>query len=394
MTTRGGQVVYFPGVGWDEVTGTDRMLAQEISRRRDVLWVDPPVPLHRWVREQGLRGLLSQVRLVRRSSSVTTARTVGPPWPNRLLTWRLSAWRAGRAARVALRAAQADGTAADAPLVVVATPQPRSRPRGVRVYFATDDFAAGAELMGIDRRRLARWEARQLAEAQVRLAISPVLAQRWASTGWAGTVLSNGCDPGLRQRVRQATPAEEIRLTGPVAGVVGQLSARLDLGLLEAVVDDGLSLLLVGPVDPELEPDRVRALLARDQVQWVGRKPAEQLPAYLRAMNVGLTPYRTTEFNQASIPLKTLEYLAAGVPVVSTPLPALDMVPDGLVATAGGAEEFAAAARRLATAGPGPGFAERSLAFAEENSWAARAASLLSAADDHDARAPVGPVAT
>ncbi|MGY1727503.1 glycosyltransferase [Geodermatophilus sp. SYSU D01062] len=382
--TSSGSVVWFPGVGWDEVTGTDRLLAQEVSLHRPVVWVDPPVPLQHWLRAEGLRGLLRPVRLTRRSPSLVTVRTAGPPWPNRRATWRLSSWRAGRAARAAVRR---EGTV---PAVeVVATPQPRPRLGGTRVYFATDDFAAGAELMGIDRDVLDRWERRQLADAGVRLAISPVLAGRWSGAGHDGQVLANGCDPDLRRRVAEASRSPEVHLTGPVAGVVGQLSPRLDLALLEAVVDAGLSLLLVGPIDPAFEPARVVALLARDRVQWVGRRPVEQLPGFLAAVDVGLTPYRRTAFNQASIPLKTLEYLAAGVPVVSTPLPALDLLPAGLVATAGEPAEFAGAAASLAISGPPAGWPERSLAWARENSWAARAGTLLGAADGSGEPAPV-----
>ncbi|MGY1831484.1 glycosyltransferase [Geodermatophilus sp. SYSU D01180] len=379
-------VVYFPGVGWDEVAGTDRQLAGELARCRPVLWIDPPVPLQQWLRAHGLRGLLRPVQLTRRSPSLHTVRTVGPPWPNRRLTWRLSSWRAGRAARAAVRRS---GTI---PAVeVVATPQPRPSLGGTRVYYATDDFAAGAELMGIDRARLTRWESRQLADARVRLAISPVLARRWSAAGHAGLVLANGCDPDLRRRVAAAPRPPEVHITGPVAGVVGQLSARLDLALLEAVVDAGLSLLLVGPVDPPFEPERVGRLLARDGVQWVGRRPADQLAGYLGLMDVGLTPYRLSEFNQASIPLKTLEYLAAGVPVVSTPLSALDLLPAGVVTTAGDPAGFAAAARDLATAGPPAGWLDRSLAVARDNSWAARARVLFAAADGSVDLPPVRP---
>ncbi len=372
----GDGVLWFPGVGWEEVTGTDRLLAQEVSRRRPVVWVDPPVVLQRWLRERGLRGLLRPVEVTRRSPSLVTVRTVGPPWPNRRPTWRLSSWRAGRAARTAVReAGVAPGTE------VVATPQPRPHVAGTRVYYATDDFAAGAALMGIDRDVLARWERRQLTDARVRLAISPVLARRWSAAGHDAQVLPNGCDPDLRRRVAEAQPPSGVRLPGPVAGVVGQLSPRLDLALLEAVVDAGLSLLLVGPVDPALDPDRVGRLLARDRVQWVGRRPAGELPAHLGLMDVGLTPYRLTEFNQASIPLKTLEYLAAGVPVVSTPLPALELLPEGIVTTAATPADFAAAARELARTGPPAGWRDRAAAVARDNSWAARADVLLAAAD-------------
>ncbi len=76
---------------------------------------------------------------------------------------------------------------------------------------------------------------------------------------------------------------------------------------------------------------------------WVGRRAFEELPAYLRLMNVGLTPYTDTPFNRASFPLKTLEYLAAGLPVVSTDLPATRWLNTDLVRIADSQSDFVSA---------------------------------------------------
>ncbi|MGY1699111.1 glycosyltransferase [Geodermatophilus sp. SYSU D00766] len=376
----GTPVLWFPGVRWTAVTGTDKLLTTEISRRRPVLWIEPPEALHRWVRHHGIRGLVRPMRVEEVSPSLRVVHVVGPPWPNRRMTWRLSAWCAVLAARRAIRAALPDVRAGRS-TVVVATAQPRPLRAQTRLYFATDDFVAGSGLMDISPRLLQQWEARQLGDADVPIAISPSLAQRWAAAGYRPLVLPNGCDPGLRDRVRGADPAADVRLPRPIAGVVGQLSARLDLRMLECVAETGLSLLLVGPLDPALLPGRVTALLSRPNVQWTGPRPFEQLPSYLRVMDVGLTPYARSDFNLASVPLKTLEYLAAGLPVVSTRLPALDLVPAGLVETADTPDEFAATARRVASAGRSRASGSRQDAFVRANSWSARAESLLAAAD-------------
>ena len=60
----------------------------------------------------------------------------------------------------------------------------------------------------------------------------------------------------------------------------------------------------------------MEALLARPNVQWVGAAPFERLPTYMRAIDVGIVPYADSAFNQ-ELPLKTLEYLAAGRPTVA-----------------------------------------------------------------------------
>ena len=135
-------------------------------------------------------------------------------------------------------------------------------------------------------------------------------------------------------------------------GLVGQLTERIDVRLLEAVADAGFSLLLVGPYDPRWEPERFAALIARPNVRYTGRVPASEVPSYLAAMDVGLTPYADTPFNQASFPLKTLEYFGAGLPVVSTDLPGSRWLRDDLARS-----DPAAASQLMALASDGTGFA-------------------------------------
>src|SRR6185312_12552042 len=115
---------------------------------------------------------------------------------------------------------------------------------------------------------------------------------------------------------------EDVRLPAPIAAFVGQINERLDIAILEAIAARGRSLLLVGPITRTYSPDRLAVLLSHPNVQWVGPKPFDVMPSYLRVAHVGVTPYTDTAFNRASFPLKTIEYLAAGRPAVSTDLPA------------------------------------------------------------------------
>jgi glycosyltransferase involved in cell wall biosynthesis len=55
-------------------------------------------------------------------------------------------------------------------------------------------------------------------------------------------------------------------------------------------------------------------------VHFLGYKPYDQLPNYLRGMRVGLLPMKINDYTQSMFPMKYYEYLAAGLPVVSTPL--------------------------------------------------------------------------
>ncbi len=79
-------------------------------------------------------------------------------------------------------------------------------------------------------------------------------------------------------------------------------------------------------------------------IHWLGGKGYEQLPAYLAGWDVGLMPFALNESTRFISPTKTPEYLAAGKPVVSTPV--TDVVRTygerGLVRIAAKPAEFAA----------------------------------------------------
>jgi teichuronic acid biosynthesis glycosyltransferase TuaH len=233
--------------------------------------------------------------------------------------------------------------------------------------------------MGLSAGRLRAQERQAAARADVVAVVSPRLAEHWSALGADPVLIPNGCFPGDASNV--APPPAAIDLPRPVVGLVGQLTERINLRLLDAVAAAGLSLLLVGPYDTRWEPRRFATLIARPNVHYAGRVPAEEVPSYLAAMDVGLTPYADTPFNQASFPLKTLEYFSAGLPVVSTDLPGARWLRDGLarsepaaasqlIALASDETEFVAAVLRLATE---PGAAGAAVPAKEMRAKAARA---------------------
>jgi glycosyltransferase involved in cell wall biosynthesis len=75
---------------------------------------------------------------------------------------------------------------------------------------------------------------------------------------------------------------------------------------------------LVGPVSIDLSP--IRSL---PNVKILGPRPYSDLPAYLSAMDVGLIPFQQDPVTYHADPIKAYEYLASGLPVVATDLPAL-----------------------------------------------------------------------
>jgi glycosyltransferase involved in cell wall biosynthesis len=111
----------------------------------------------------------------------------------------------------------------------------------------------------------------------------------------------------------------------------------------------------------------VSALARLPNVHLLGRRAYEDLPSYCKAFDVALMPFRVNELTRNANPLKVREYLAAGLPVVSTPIPEVEVL--GLCRIAGDPASFSAEIE-TALAHPGPDL-ERSQAVRHEG-WQAR----------------------
>jgi teichuronic acid biosynthesis glycosyltransferase TuaH len=211
------------------------------------------------------------------------------------------------------------------------------------------------------------------AAASFIVAANPTVAETWRVRGGEVTLIPYGADVDAYVDVDCAPLPPDVDLQEPMVGFVGQINDRTDLCLLEAVADRNRSLLLVGPKDPIFEPNRFATLVDRPNVCWVGGKPFNALPSYLRSMDVGIVPYRDSPFNRGSFPLKTLEYLAAGRAVVATDLPAIRWLATDLVAVSSEPESFADHVDRGLGEAKSPTLISRRRAFASQHSWAKRA---------------------
>ena len=324
MTVSTGEIlVYLAGGRWDGVAGTDRQMATALAGSVPVLWVDPPVPFMDVARGRLKRSDPSVIGFDKVASNICRLRVPGPPGLTRALMRSIAGANLSRRVRQVVRASGSDVGA-----VVVATPQSRF-PRGVsgrRVYYVTDNWAAGAAMMGLSQRRIERLSSMNLGDADVVVAVTPDLMQLLVAQSIDSSaiplMLPNGCVPMPVDG--SDSPPDDVP-TEPFAIVVGQINERLNLTLLGAVADRGIPLVVVGPRterDPSMT-DELDRLFSRSSVHWLGPRSADKLPRYLQSASVGLTPYVDNAFNRSSFPLKTLEYLAAGLPVVSSDLPAV-----------------------------------------------------------------------
>ncbi|MEX5631246.1 glycosyltransferase [Parafrankia sp. FMc2] len=361
---------------WDGVKLHDRSLAEQLARHVPVLYVDPPIsPATPRRRADIAPPAAPRVRMV--APNLAHLAPVVLPGLRRRGVAPANAEIARRQIGRAVRELGAPVAAlVEADVLLPAFGAARER---LRVYWAQDDYAGGAALLGLDPVRVQVAEVKVAAKADVVIAASPVVHDKLAALGANPVLIPYGCDPGAFAGVESAPLPEDVHLRAPIAGLVGHINARIDLNLLEAVAAEGHSLLLVGPIDPAFEPLRMQALLARKNVEAVGRKPAEQLPSYLRVIDVGLVPYADTPFNRGSFPLKTLEYLAAGRAAVSTDLPATRWLDSSLIVTATTPSHFTAAVTAELQRERSGQLAAARRAFAESHSWEHRAAAFAAA---------------
>lgn len=138
-------------------------------------------------------------------------------------------------------------------------------------------------------------------------------------------------------------PDDQRDLSGPRIGFFGVIDERMDLSILEGIATarPDWNLIILGPV-VKVDP----ALLPRlPNIHYLGSKTYQELPAYIKGWDVAILPFAMNDSTRFISPTKTPEYLAAGKPVVSTPI--RDVITpyqeEGLVLIASTPEEFTAA---------------------------------------------------
>jgi glycosyltransferase involved in cell wall biosynthesis len=245
------------------------------------------------------------------------------------------------------------------------------------VYHCVDDIA---EQKGIDATGFRAAEERFARRADLVLASAPALAERMR--GLSSNVLyapnvadhelfASALGPGPVDPALEALPHPRIVFTGAI------VATKLDLGLITelARLRPHWRFVLVGPVGPGDPRTDVSALRDRTNIVMPGARAYGDLPAVLRGADAAFIPYSQNPLTRSVFPMKVYEYLAAGLPVVSTPLPSLDGV-DG-IARADSAAEMAHCLDEAIQEGPDLR-ADRSRRAAL-HSWDARMGEIASA---------------
>src|SRR5213594_1321753 len=207
------------------------------------------------------------------------------------------------------------------------------------IYHCVDEYAA---FSGVPRDAIIRMERDLVRRAHVVFTSAEKLCDERRALNPNTYFVPHGVDvPHFSRAIDPSTvvPDDLRQLPRPIIGFFGLLADWVDLGLIRALAAArrDWSLVLLGKAATDLS-----SLQDVPNVHLLGQKPYSALPGYCRGFDVGIIPFRTNNLTLRVNPLKLREYLAAGLPVVSTPLPEVARY-NGLVRLADGVQAFIAA---------------------------------------------------
>jgi len=242
------------------------------------------------------------------------------------------------------------------------------------VYHCVDEFSAFTDTNGA---HIASLESDLLAKADLVVTSSGILEEEKKKQNAHTVLVRHGVD--FKHFSKALDPKLEIpealrALPKPIIGFFGLIAPWVDLEAIEKVAREHPtgSVVLLGKVAPDADVSRLEAL---PNVHFMGRRPYSELPAWCKGFDVALMPFVIDRLTLNSNPLKVREYLAAGLPVVSSDLPEVTQL--GLCHIARDADDFPKKVRAALKAGGGPtrARAER----IRHESWEARVDSIRDA---------------
>ncbi len=239
------------------------------------------------------------------------------------------------------------------------------------VYYCVDDFAS---FTGYDPAQVRRDEAELCRRADLVVTTSRALQAAKAPLNRNTILVPHGVDYNhFAKAVTNNLPVPEDMqdIPHPILGFFGLIRDWVALDLLAEVARrrPDWHIVLIGDADSGVNLSACRAI---PNMHFLGRRPYADLPAYCRHFDAGLIPFKVNALTRAVNPIKLREYLAAGLPVVSTPLPEVVQT-DGHVCAAATADAFITEIETCVAAAPDRGVCSRAMA---QETWPAKVARI------------------
>ena len=248
------------------------------------------------------------------------------------------------------------------------------------IYHIVDEYTGYAGHTPESRERVRRQENKMFSEVDAVIVASPKLFEIKSLLHPQTVMVPNGVD---YQAYAMASadpwlPPELGAIKTPRLGYSGLIGDKLDLEMLNnlARAHPHWSLIFLGEARFIEQGEAWQRLAALPNVHYLGCVEVNQVPYYVKGFQVGLMPYRRSLQSEYISPLKLYDYLASGLPIASTDIPAAREY-KGYIHLAQKAEDFPAAVE-AALKDTSPAIIKARRKIAAQNTWESRADQISS----------------
>ena len=191
------------------------------------------------------------------------------------------------------------------------------------IYHVVDEYLAYGNMNAERKANTKKLEKQVLEKADLVIVVSDKLKDSKGVFNKNIHIVSNGVDYESYDKALlcdDQLPSDIGRLPKPVIGYSGLIAKRLDLELIEhiAVSHPEWSLVLIGAIDDRECASILNRLRQLHNVHFLGLKKIKEVPYYVKAFDVGIIPYVISEETENLNPLKLYDFLAIGIPIVTT----------------------------------------------------------------------------
>jgi glycosyltransferase involved in cell wall biosynthesis len=327
VVIRGKNIVCFAS-GWDFHPTSKHHVMRHLSRENNVIWVNWHCSRRPTLGMDDLRSMALRLRQVcqgptQAASTITVLTPWQVPLPEAGWARALNRILVGRAIDNVLRQMPRQPVQLWSFAPDVADFVGRFGEEAV-VYYCVDAFG---EFSGYNRGWIEQRERELIDRSDVVITTSSPLFQSKRSMHPNVHLIEHGVDHQHLSRALSpevAIPEEMARLSRPIYGFVGVVADWVDVPLVVELARQrpDASVVMIGPRSAAF-----KSVPSVRNLHWLGPRDHTALPAYLKCFDVGLIPFRQVPLTHNANPIKLHEYLAAGVPTVSTSLPAVKPIP-------------------------------------------------------------------
>ena len=325
----GAGMIYLGMSPWHGMWKNRHQLMTRFAKHIPVLYVEPPLGL-RQVRKNGkllssiikpstsdiCRHFADKLHIFGQSSRlpVSGSRLLGDISENR---WSLAVKRAARSIGIRY------------PILWLSQPVQYSLlgkfAEAISIYHVVDEYAGYTGRSPTIVERNFDQEQRLLDKVTMTIVVSPELAASKSTARRKVSLVENAVDFESfdKARIRANEPTDLASIKGPRIGYSGLIGKRLDFGLIRHLAKrrPNYSIVLIGDIDDRECKRELSELERLDNVYFLGRKAPQAVPDYIAGFTAGILPYALNLETENISPLKMYEYLAIGLPIISSPIP-------------------------------------------------------------------------